>query len=82
MTARKTVKAKVQFLYALSRHVNGIAVLAERKGSGEVGQLVEDMMDFVAANIGLKADYKDRVDDWQLINGGLQEALEMYPEKE
>jgi len=76
----KTTSQKLQFLYALSERINEVAVVADRKGCGEVGQLVLDIMNFVAAEIGLPQNYKEQADEWRLVNEGLEELMEQYPE--
>ena len=52
----KSNSQKLDFLYALSARINEVAVIADRISCGEVGQNVLDIMDFVAAEIGLPKD--------------------------
>ena len=49
---RKSNAQKFDFLYALSARINEVAVIAHRKGCGEVGQHIVEIVDFVAAEIG------------------------------
>ena len=62
---RKSNAQKLNFLYALSARINEVAVVADRKGCGEVG---------------LPPDYKDSADEDRLVNEGLQDLMEEYPE--
>lgn len=71
---------KLDFLYALSAQVNEVAVVADRKGCGEVGQLVLGIMDAVAAELGLPPNYREEADDWRLANEGLEELMNEWPE--
>ena len=77
---RKSNAQKFDFLYALSARINEVAVIAHRKGCGEVGQHIVEIVDFVAAEIGLPLDYKDEADEDRLVNEGLQELMEEDPE--
>jgi hypothetical protein len=77
----RTVKEKVDLLYAVSARVNEIAVVADRKGCGETGRLMLDLMDFLAVKIGLPPDYRERADEDRLLNENLQELLNRYPEE-
>ena len=77
----KSNSQKLDFLYALSARINEVAVIADRMGCGEVGQNVLDIMDFAAAEIGLPKDYKDGAIEDRLVNEGLQELIEEYPEE-
>ena len=79
--ARKTQKQKLDFLYALSARVNEIAVISDRMGCGETGQLMLDLMDVVAAEIGLPTNYREKADEDRLLNENLQELLGKYPEE-
>jgi hypothetical protein len=49
-------------------------------GCGEVGQNILDIMDFVAAEIGLPKDYKEHADEDRLVNECVAELMEQYPE--
>ena len=77
---RKSNAQKLNFLYALSARINEVAVVADRKGCGEVGQNVLEIMDMVAAEIGLPPNYKEEADEDRLVNEGLEELMEQYPE--
>jgi hypothetical protein len=77
---RKSTAQKIEFLYALSERVNEVAILSARRGPGEVGHEILGIMDFVASEIGLPPDYKDRADDNRLVNEGVDALLEQYPE--
>jgi hypothetical protein len=77
---RKTKAQKLDFLYALSRRINEVSVVADRKGCGDVGELVLGIMDFVAAEIGLPEDYKEQANEDRLVNEGVAELMEQYPE--
>ena len=77
----KSNSQKLDFLYALSARINEVAVIADRMGYGEVGQNVLDIMDFAAAEIGLPKDYKDGAIEGRLVNEGLQDLIEEYPEE-
>lgn len=75
-----SVAQKLNFLYALSERVNEVAIISDRKGCGEVGQHILDIMDFVAAEIGLPKNYKEQADEWRLVNEGVEELMEQNPE--
>ncbi len=79
---RKTTKDKVQFLYTLTEMINRVSVKAERKGAGEVGGDVLEIADFAAAFLGLSLSYKERLYEFTLCNGGIQEAMEEFVEEE
>jgi len=76
----RTQKEKIEFLYSIVARANEIAVVAERRGSGDVGQLVLDLADAVAKGVGLPADYRKKASEWRLVNEGLEQALEENPE--
>ncbi len=59
---------------------NEVAVISDRMGCGEVGQNILDIMYFVAAEIGLPKDYKEHADEDRLVNEGVAELMEQYPE--
>lgn len=71
---------KLEFLYALSERINEVAIIADRKGCGEVGQNILEIMDFVADAIGLPPNYKEKADEWRLVNEGVEALMEQYPE--
>jgi hypothetical protein len=57
-----------------------VAVVADRRGCVEVGQLILEAVDYVASKIGLPPDYKKHANEWRPVNGGPEELLEEYPE--
>ena len=77
---RKSNAQKLDFLYALSECINEVAVISDRMGCGEVGQNILDIMDFVAAEIGLPKDYKEHADEDRLVNECVAELMEQSPE--
>lgn len=77
---RKTKAQKLDFLYALSERINEIAIIADRKGCGVVGHNILDIMDLIAAKIGLPKNYKEQADEFRLVNEGVAELMEQYPE--
>lgn len=78
--ARKSNAEKLDFLYALSAKLNEVAVISDRKGCGEAGYVIEEVVDMVAAGIGLRPNYKAKADEWRLVNEGLEELMAEYPE--
>jgi len=77
----KSDAQKIDFLYALSERINEVAILPARRSPGEVGHEILAIMDFVAAEIGLPKNYKDRADENRLVNEGIQGLMEEYPEE-